>query len=232
MGNCAGKARAGVRPRRVVLIFALETQGVYIIAEVHRLGCRSFSGSHTRSSAVEHRLDMAGVTGSIPVVCTILIQTHDVNVMRIAVNNAVSIDEGELGFSFIRAGGPGGQNVNKVATAVQLRFDAQLAVAAASRPGKLERLAGGRLTKDGEIVITANRFRTRKPIARTRWSGSWSRSGKRPSCRSAAFRPGPASARSGGGCRRKRNAGASSACAPPKSTRRTERCRARDSQAP
>ncbi len=45
--------------------------------------------------------------------------------MTIAINDALSIEDAELGMSFIRAGGPGGQNVNKVATAVQLRFDAR-----------------------------------------------------------------------------------------------------------
>ena len=75
----------------------------------------------------------------------------------------VRIAEDELEENFIRSSGPGGQNVNKVATAVQLRFDA------ASSPNLPERvreraiaLAGQRATKDGVIVIEASRFRTQE----------------------------------------------------------------------
>jgi len=75
----------------------------------------------------------------------------------------VRIEESELEENFIRSSGPGGQNVNKVATAVQLRFDA------ANSPNLPERvrertiaLAGQRATKDGVIVIEASRFRTQE----------------------------------------------------------------------
>ena len=79
----------------------------------------------------------------------------------IAITDTLWIDDGELGESFIRASGPGGQNVNKVSTAVQLRFDVR---GSRSLPqpvrARLERLAGNRLTGEGVIVITANRFRS------------------------------------------------------------------------
>ncbi|MFV0298934.1 MAG: alternative ribosome rescue aminoacyl-tRNA hydrolase ArfB [Hyphomicrobiaceae bacterium] len=76
---------------------------------------------------------------------------------------APSIPEEELEESFLRASGPGGQNVNKVSTAVELRFDVR-ASTVLSPPVKtrLMRLAGSRLTKDGIIVIRADRFRTQE----------------------------------------------------------------------
>jgi ribosome-associated protein len=72
-----------------------------------------------------------------------------------------AIHEDELAFRFVRASGPGGQNVNKVSTAVELRFD--LAASPSLPPGTRARaaaLAGSRLTDGGEILIFAERFRT------------------------------------------------------------------------
>ena len=78
----------------------------------------------------------------------------------IAITDTIALDESEIEESFIRASGPGGQNVNKVSSAVQIRFDARrsrsLPDAVAVR---LMRLAGSKLTRDGVIVITAQRHR-------------------------------------------------------------------------
>ncbi len=79
----------------------------------------------------------------------------------IRVTAHISIDEREIAESFVRASGPGGQNVNKLSTAVRLRFDVR---GSPSLPdevrSRLERLAGARLTRDGVLVITAQRHRT------------------------------------------------------------------------
>jgi ribosome-associated protein len=81
----------------------------------------------------------------------------------IRVNESIAIDEREIEESFIRASGPGGQNVNKLATAVQLRFDVRRSPSLPNAVSvRLQKLAGARLTKDGVLVITAQRFRTQE----------------------------------------------------------------------
>ena len=81
--------------------------------------------------------------------------------MRLPVTANLSIDADELEISFIRSSGPGGQNVNKVSTAAQLRFDLEGSPSLAGPvKARAAKLAGARLTQAGEIVITANRFRT------------------------------------------------------------------------
>lgn len=81
----------------------------------------------------------------------------------IRVTPGIELDEKEISFSFIRASGPGGQNVNKVSTAVQLRFDVRHSP---SLPypvrQRLERIAGHRVSGDGVLIITAQRFRSQE----------------------------------------------------------------------
>ena len=79
----------------------------------------------------------------------------------IPVTATIALDDSEISENFVRSSGPGGQNVNKLSTAVQLRFDVRHSP---SLPpdvrARLERLAGHRLTRDGVLVITAQRHRT------------------------------------------------------------------------
>ena len=79
------------------------------------------------------------------------------------INEQITIDDDEIQERFVRSSGPGGQNVNKVSTAVELRFDVR---GSPSLPGdvrrRLEKLAGNRLTNDGVLILQADQFRTQE----------------------------------------------------------------------
>jgi ribosome-associated protein len=79
------------------------------------------------------------------------------------VTDTISIDDSELSETFVRSSGPGGQNVNKVSSAVQLRFDVRQSPSLPNDVAvRLMRLAGKRLTKDGVIVIIAQSHRAQE----------------------------------------------------------------------
>jgi ribosome-associated protein len=105
----------------------------------------------------------------------------------IQVTDTISIDESELSESFVRSSGPGGQNVNKVSSAVQLRFDVRQSRSLPNDVAiRLMKLAGSRLTKDGVIVITAQEHRQQernRAEARERLFGLIRQAAVRPTVR-------------------------------------------------
>jgi ribosome-associated protein len=82
--------------------------------------------------------------------------------LMLEITPSLKIDERELQIDFMRASGPGGQNVNKVATAVQLRFDIHNSSLPEDVKARLIHLAGKRITSEGILLIEAKRFRTQE----------------------------------------------------------------------
>jgi ribosome-associated protein len=80
----------------------------------------------------------------------------------IEITPTFSLDESELQFAFIRSSGPGGQNVNKVATAVQLRFDVDRSSLPPEVKARLRQLAANKISAQGELLMEAKRFRTQE----------------------------------------------------------------------
>jgi len=102
------------------------------------------------------------------------------------ITDAISIDDRDVKERFVRASGPGGQNINKVATAVELRFDVRGSLLPADMKLRLAALAGSRMTTDGVLLIDSREHRTQgqnRDAARARFVALLQRAARRPKTR-------------------------------------------------
>jgi ribosome-associated protein len=109
-------------------------------------------------------------------------------VALLQITNTLSLDEREFEERFVRASGPGGQNVNKVATAVELRFDIDASTLPAEVKTRLRTIAGSRLTTEGVLLIDSREYRTQaqnREAARARLIALIQQATKRPRKRTA-----------------------------------------------